>query len=224
MRILIIDDDKELCEFLQMTLSSDTHAVDSVHDGESGSFTARTNEYDIIILDYSLPKRNGLQVCGEIRKAGKMMPIIILSVIDSTMNKVNLLDEGADDYLNKPFSIEELRARIAALHRRPVRLENPVLQVDDLVLDCGKHIVMRGSKGVYLTRKEFSLLEYLMRNQNEVCSRGMIMEHVWNITSDPFSNTIEAHILNLRKKIGSRGRKELIFNIPGRGYKIKANK
>lgn len=222
MRLLVIDDDKDLCEFLKMTLTEANYAVDFFHDGEQGSYAARVNDYDLVLLDHSLPKKNGLQVCGEIRRSGKTTPILLISIIDSVQNKINLFDEGIDDYVSKPFSIEELMARIRALLRRPNIILHKILEVEDLILDTNKHIVKRGNKGIYLTKKEFSLLEYLMSNKDNVCSRAMIMEHVWNINTDPFSNTIEAHILNLRKKIGGKGRKELILNIPGRGYKIAA--
>ncbi|MBI5126573.1 MAG: response regulator transcription factor [Candidatus Taylorbacteria bacterium] len=223
MRLLIIDDDKDLCDFLKMIFIEENYSVDIFNDGESGSYAARTNDYDIVILDYSLPKKNGLQVCGEIRHSKKHVPILLLSIINTIDNKVNLFNEGIDDYIDKPFSVDELRVRIQALLRRPRQISNKILEVEDLFLDSNKHIVRRGNKGIYLTKKEFGLLEYLMLNKGNVCSRGMIMEHVWNINADPFSNTIEAHILNLRKKIGSRGKKELIHNIPGRGYKIISN-
>ena len=133
--------------------------------------------------------------------------------------KISLLHEGADDHLTKPFSFEELLARIQAILRRPALKYKPVLDVDVVKLDCHNQQVMRGEKRVYLTRKEFALLEYLMRNKGTVVSRSMIMEHVWNDEADPFSNTIESHILNLRKKIDSK-RRRLIHNVPGRGYKI----
>ena len=222
MKILIIEDDKDLCEFLKDSFEAESHTVDIEHNGHSGSYAARTNEYDVIILDYSLPKKNGAIVCNEIRQAKKATPIIFLTVVNELMTKVDVLDKGADDYITKPFSFVELRARITAVTRRPRKIQTHILTVGDLVLDAEKQQVNRGKRGIYLTRKEFSLLEYLMKNEGIVLSRGTIMEHVWNADSDPFSNTIEAHILNLRKKINADDQKDMITNIPGRGYVIKA--
>jgi DNA-binding response OmpR family regulator len=149
-----------------------------------------------------------------------MSPIILLSVTASTEEKINLLNCGADDYLTKPFSFKELLARIRALLRRPRSIESDILEIGDLRIDVARQKVTRGGKEIYLTRKEFSLMEYLMRHRSMVVSRGMIMEHVWNADSDPFSNTIEAHILNLRKKIDQGFGGKLIHTVPGRGYKI----
>lgn len=224
MRILVIEDEPEIRGFLTSSLQSENFAVDSADNGEQGSYMARINEYDVILLDYMLPKKTGLEVCTEIRAAGKKMPIILLSVKNGVHDKVTLLNAGVDDYMTKPFSFDELMARIRALFRRPNEMESDVLTVADLKLDRARHKVHRGKREIYLTRKEFSLLECLMRHKGIVLTRGIIMEHVWNVESDPFSNTIEAHILNLRKKIeGVRGRR-LIFNVPGRGYKIDEGK
>ncbi len=224
MRILIIEDDAETRDFLKMSLETESFAVDTAYDGDKGSYMARTNDYDLIILDHTLPLKSGAVVCKDIRKTGKLTPIIMLSVVDNVETKIDLLTLGADDYVSKPFSFEELLARIRALLRRPQLIQNSILQVSDLVLDINKQSVKRGTKGVYLTKKQFSLLEYLMKNKGKVLSRGMIMEHVWNIESDPFSNTIEAHILNLRKRIRGGNKRELIHNVPGRGYKIDEEK
>jgi len=220
MRILIIEDDEEVRSFLRKGLMAEAFAVDMAEDGDTGSYLARTNEYDIIILDNSLPMKSGLQACKEIRKSGKTIPILILSVISDPRQKTEFLNAGADDYLSKPFSFKELLARLRALLRRPRNLVQTLLTVGDLKVDIIKQTVVRGRLNIYLTRKEFSLLEYLIRNKGRILSRGMIMEHVWNVDSDPFSNTIEAHILNLRKKIHGGDRRELIHNIPGRGYTI----
>jgi DNA-binding response OmpR family regulator len=220
MRILIIEDDLETRDFLKSALEAETYAVDATSDGEKGSYMARTNDYDLIILDNNLPKKNGKEICLDVRNAKKNIPILILSVLGEYDKKVDLLDTGADDYLTKPFSFQELLARIRALMRRPTTLTENIITIDDLVLDTIKQTVKRDKKGIYLTRKEFSLLEYLMRNKGKVVSRGTIMEHVWNIDTDPFSNTIEAHILNIRKKIRGHRKPELIHNVPGRGYKI----
>ncbi|OGF27214.1 DNA-binding response regulator [Candidatus Falkowbacteria bacterium RIFOXYB2_FULL_34_18] len=220
MRILIVEDEKEILDFLKKSLKNECYVVDTASDGEQGSYLARTNDYDLIILDNVMPKKTGLEVCRDVRKDNNFVPILVLSVKSETTTKVDLLNAGADDYLTKPFSIDELFARIKALLRRPKGIENERLQVDDLVLDSSKHIVKRGDEDVYLTRKEFTLLKYLMRHKGTVLSRSMIMEHVWDMTVDPFSNTIESHIVSLRKKVDLTGHKKLIHTVSGRGYKL----
>jgi len=221
MRILLVEDEEKIVDFLKLSLSNECFVVDAAYDGERGSFLARTNDYDLIILDNVLPKKTGLEVCQEIRKEGKMVPSIILSVKSETDFKVKLLNAGADDYLSKPFSLEELLARMRALLRRPRKIEKEILKVSDLLLDKSRHVVERKGRDIYLTRKEFTLLEYLMKNAGNVLSRGMIMEHVWDMNADPFSNTIESHILSLRRKIDFKGAIKLIYTVPGRGYKIE---
>ncbi len=220
MRILIIEDEKEIRSFLKKALQEEFFAVDTAEDGEEGSYMARTSDYDLVVMDNILPKKEGPKICEEIRTAGKTMPIIMLSVKSEASTKVDLLNAGADDYLTKPFSFEELLARIRALLRRPKQIEEEILQIDDMVLNVKEHIVKRGEKEIYLTRKEFSLLEYMMRNHGVALSRGMIMEHVWDMNIDPFSNTIESHIMSLRRKIDTKGKPGLIQTISGRGYKM----
>lgn len=221
MRILIIDDDIILINSLLHGLQEENFTIDSASDGERGSYLARTNSYDLIILDISMPKKSGEIVCEEIRRAKKNCPILILSASDEIDLKVKLLECGADDYLTKPFSFKELVARIRALVRRPKNIDTGIYIVSDLELNSFTQKVKRGKKIIYLTRKEFGLLEYMMKNEGKVLSRASIMEHVWNEDSDPFSNTIEAHIMNLRKKIRGGNQRKLIHNIPGRGYKIE---
>ncbi len=220
MRVLVVEDEEGIAKFLKAGLESEYFAVDFANDGEQGSYLARTNDYDIIILDNMLPKKNGAEVCDDIRKDGKNTPIIMLSARAEMSIKVELLNKGADDYLTKPFSLEELLARIRALLRRPSHFSSEILEIDTLVLDTKKHLVTRNGKEIYLTRKEFMLLEYLLRNKGNVVSRGMILEHVWDINVDPFSNTVESHILNIRKKINEGKCKNLIHTVPGIGYKI----
>ncbi len=220
MRILAVEDDEEVQKILKTNLEEETFSVDIAGDGEKGSYLARTNEYDLIILDFMLPKKDGKTICAEIRKAGKNTPIIMLTMRSTFESKVDLLNTGADDYLTKPFVFQELLARIRALMRRPKTLESNTFELDDLKLDLVKQRVTRCKKNIYLTRKEFALLEYLMRHRGLVLSRGTIMEHVWNADSDPFSNTVEAHILNLRRKIDIANKKKLLHTIPGRGYTL----
>lgn len=220
MKILLVEDDEFISKVLKNGLETELFAVDVATDGEEGSSMARSNDYDLIILDVSLPKKNGQEVLADIRAKGKTVPVLILSIELETDLKVKLLDGGADDYLNKPFSFKELMARIRALLRRPNKIEAEVLSVDDLKLNTKTHVVARGGKEIHLTRKEFMLLELLMHYKGDVLSRGMINEHVWDNEADPFSKTIESHILSLRRKISINGKNKLIETVSGRGYKI----
>lgn len=224
MRILIIEDELEIAKFLKSGLEAEFFIVDLAPDGEKGSFMARTNEYDLIIVDYILPKMNGREVVKEIKKDKKDVCIMMLTVKGAMEQKVDLFELGVDDYVTKPFVFEELLCRIKAVLRRPKKIEKSILKIDDLIVDADCHLVKRGKKAIYLTRKELALLEYMLRNRGRVLSRSMILEHVWDINADPFSNTIESHILNLRKKINLNRKKELIHTIPGRGYKLDLKK
>jgi DNA-binding response OmpR family regulator len=224
MKILVVEDEKGIRDSIKASLEAEYFSVDVAEDGEAGSILARSNDYDLIVLDYILPKKLGLEICREIRTRQKAVPIIILSVISEPHKKVNLLNSGADDYLTKPFSFEELLARIRALLRRPQEIKSEILKIDDLVLNTTQHVVTLNGKEVYLTRKEFELLEYLMRNQGKVLSRGLLMEHVWDMNADPFSNTIETHILNLRRKIDLDAENKLIHTLPGSGYRMMSKK
>ncbi len=224
MRILVVDDDKETRDFLKKNLEIESFVVDTAGDGEEGSYMGRMHPYDLILLDNIMPKKNGTDVCKEIRSSGKTMPILILSIDADIAKKVSLLNIGADDYVTKPFSYVELSSRIRALLRRPSTIILPILKTGDLTLDSMNQRVRRGSHEIYLTRKEFALAEYLMRNSGNVVSRASLLEHVWSDDIDPFSNTIESHILNLRKKIDTPHRRKLIHTIPGRGYKIDVSR
>lgn len=220
MKILIIDDDKQIASFLKSALEAECFEVDVSNDGEDGSFLARTNEYDVIILDYNLPKKDGEEVCKEVRSDNISTPIIMLSVQSDTKTKTDLINTGADDYIAKPFSLDELLARIHAILRRPKILQSDIITLDDLEINTKSHIVKRGEKEISLTLKEFMILEFLMRNQGNVVTRAAILEHAWDMNADLFSNTIEAHISNLRRKIDISGKTRLINTISGRGYKI----
>ncbi len=220
MRILLVEDDEQILASLRVRLKSEGFSVDTENDGIRGSFLARTNNYDVIILDYLLPRKNGGKICQEIRARGTAVPIIMISVQTEIPTRVELLNLGADDYVTKPFPFEELLARIRAVLRRPSQIKEDILSIDDLVLDSARCNVERAGKKIKLTRKEFALLEYLLRHKGSVLSRGTLMEHVWDIHGDLFSNTIETHILNLRKKIDRPNAKKLIYTISGRGYKI----
>ncbi len=218
MRLLIVEDNTENRESLVDILKHEGWAVDAAADGERGLFLAQTNRYDALLLDNFLPKKNGRDICQHLRTEGSSTPVMILSVRNDPAEKAELLDIGADDYLVKPFSSQELLARLRALWRRPALVIPDILTLGDLQLDTHRNELQRGRRLIHLTPKEFSLLEVLLRHKGHVVSRGMIMEAVWNIDADPFSKTIETHILNLRRKIETKGRRYIV-SVPGRGYK-----
>lgn len=218
MRILIAEDDRPLREFLKESLVFEGFAVDTEEHGERASYIARTNDYDLVLLDNMLPGKNGSIICQELRGAGKVMPVLMMTVQADLDAKLSFFRNGGDDYIIKPFALPELIARIRALVRRPRLIVHEMLELDDLVIDVQRYRVERANKMLSLTRKEFELLEYLMRNMRITISRGMILEHVWDMHADPFSNTIETHIMNLRKKLEAGGGTRLIHTIPGRGY------
>lgn len=220
MRILIIEDEKEISNFLKRNFENDCFAVDVARDGQEGLEKALAQKYDCLILDNIMPKMTGKEVCKEIRKNGSDTPILMLSVKSETDTKVEILNAGADDYMTKPFAYEELLARMRALLRRPKEMNGEIFEIDNLVIDTKKHQASRNNKKIYLTRKEYMLLSFLMRNKGAVLSRAMILENVWDSNADPFTNTIEAHIAALRRKIDKPGEKKLIHTLTGRGYKV----
>ena len=221
MKILIVEDEKEIRNFLKKNLEAECFAVDVSSDGEDGLYKAKINQYDLFIFDNCMPKMNGLELCKEVRNQNITEPILFLSVKSETDIKVTALDAGADDYLIKPFSLSELNARVRALLRRKTHIDTEIISAHDLVLDSKKHTVHKDGVEITLTRKEFMLLQYFMENRGFVLSRGMILEHVWDMNADPFSNTIESHILSLRKKIGIDKKSNLIKTISGRGYRFE---
>ncbi len=221
MRILIVEDDIDVRDFLKRALEAECHTITATADGEKGSYVARTENFDVIILDNILPKKSGLEICREIRASGKTVPILVTTVQHELGDKLSLFNAGADDYICKPYALEELLVRMKAILRRPKALQDSVYTIGDLKLDSGSMKVSRANTPIHLTKKEFSLLEYLMRHAGHVVSRGMMMEYVWNKEDDPYSNTLESHILNLRRKIERKGEPKLIHNVPGRGYRIE---
>jgi len=218
MKILVVEDEERVAHFIQKGLKEEGHAVDVSYDGEDGGFLAEVNEYDLILLDVMLPKKNGISVCREIRERGVITPVLMLTARDSIEDRVRGLDAGADDYLIKPFAFDELLARVRALLRRQSENKTPTLRMADLELDPMTRLVTRGGKPIRLTTKEYALLEYLIRNQNKVLSRTRIGEHVWDMNFDPESNVIDVYISHLRNKIDKGQKLALLHTIRGQGY------
>lgn len=224
MKILIIDDEAAIVEFLKQGLESHLFSVESASDGERGSFLARTSHYDLIILDYSLPKMNGAEVLKEIRNENKQVPIIMLTVKSEIKDKQEIFNLGVDDYLTKPFLFDELLLRIKAILRRPPKITPGWTRIDNLTFSAAAKTVKRGGREIYLTRREFSLLDLFLRNRGAIVSRQQILESVWDYNADPFSNSIESHIASLRRKLNKNKNRNLIHTFNGRGYKLALNK
>ena len=221
MRILVVEDEKKIADFIKRGLKEEGYAVDTANDGENGFFLAKTNDYDLILLDLMLPKLDGITVCRKLREEKILAPIIMLTAKDAVKDKVTGLDAGADDYLAKPFAFEELLARIRAILRKKSEQKEAKLEVGDLSLDLQTHKVTRAGEEIELTSKEYALLEYLMRNAGKVVTRTMISEHVCDIDFDTFTNVIDVYINYLRNKIDSGSKKKLIQTVRGRGYILK---
>jgi len=224
MRILLIEDERDIAEFIMRGLRDERFAVDWTNTGEEGLGWAKVNDYDAGVFDVRLPGVSGVEVCRSLRERKKEFPVIMLSVMNDAITKVEALNAGADDYLVKPFFMAELLARIRALLRREHQTMNSVLRVADLFLDTISHTVRRGKQIIRLSRKEFSLLEYLMRHPGATLTRGMILEHVWDMNADPFTNTVDVHIRYLRQKIDDDHGLKLIKTVHGCGYKIEGSK
>jgi two-component system copper resistance phosphate regulon response regulator CusR len=219
MRVLLVEDDAKLADMLARSLREQGYAVDVSADGEHAEVQARVNDYDALVLDIGLPLRDGLQVSQSLRKAGKTVPILMLTARDAVRDRVAGLDAGADDYLTKPFALEELHARLRALLRRMPEVLPPTLQVADLIVDTRSQTVQRGSRQITLTTKEYALLEYLVRNAGRVVGRAELSEHVWDENHDPFSNALEVYINRVRNKIGDDG-PSMIHTHRGAGYRL----
>lgn len=221
MRILLVEDEKKMASFIERGLKEHRYVVDVAHDGEKGSFLADVNPYDLVILDIMLPNVDGWTICRQIRKKKIDVPILMLTAKDGLKDKVRGLEDGADDYLTKPFAFEELLARVGVLLRRKSKDKTGQLRVADLELDQIKHVVRRGGNEITLTAREYALLEYLMQNAGQVITRTMIIEHVWNEDFDSFSNVVDVYINHLRNKIDKEAKKPLIHSIRGTGYILK---
>ncbi len=224
MKILIIDDERAIVEFLKQGLEAQLFDVETASDGERGAFLGRTGNYDLIILDYVLPKMNGPEVLKEIRNEKKNIPVIMLTVKSEISAKDEAFSLGADDYLTKPFLFEELLMRIQAILKRPAKVEGDFFKIDNLTLSARTKIIRRGGREIYLTRREFNLLEYLLRHRGQIVARQQLLEHVWDYNFDPFSNSIESHIASLRRKLNQNKNRNLIHTFNGRGYKLALNK
>ncbi len=220
MRILIVEDEMKLGYAMKRALELQKYAVDFVTTGTQGLDLAVGEKFDLIILDIMLPEIDGLEVCKLIRVEGVHTPIILLTAKGQVSDKVTGLDVGADDYIVKPFSFEELFARIRALVRRPLQVNNTVLMVKDLTLNPTTFAVKRGEHVINLSIKEYSLLEYLLRNKNAVLTREQIVAHVWNYDADVLPSTVEVHMKHLRDKIDTPFETQLIKTVRGRGYTI----
>lgn len=223
MRILLVEDELKVASFIRSALEENSYAVDVTHDGEEGAYMAESTDYDLVILDLMLPKMDGFQVLKRLRARKPGMPVLVLTARGNIEDRVRGLDLGADDYLVKPFALAELTARVRALLRRGVRESTTELRVDDLVLDSARRRVTRAGKPIDLSNKEYSLLEYLMRNCNHVVTRGMIAEHVWDSSFDSFTNVIDVYINHLRNKVDRNFGRKLIHSVRGVGYRISAN-
>jgi heavy metal response regulator len=221
MSILVVEDEKKVAGFIKKGLEEEGHAIDVAFDGREGLLMALDGVHDLIILDINLPKMDGLRVLQEFRKNQGKTPVLLLTVRAAIEDKVLGLDTGADDYLTKPFSFQELLARIRALLRRQVEAAPPRLQVADLTLDPARRIVSRGTERMDLSTKEFALLDYFMRNPGRVLTRTMIADHVWDYDFDPMSNIIDVYVNYLRKKIDTGRELKLIHTVRGVGYVLQ---
>ena len=221
MKILVVEDEKKVASFLKKGLEQEYYSVDVAFDGKEGLNYIFSNEYDLIILDIMLPFMDGISLLKKIRKEKIGTPILMLTAKDTVDDKVTGLDSGADDYLAKPFAFEELLARIRALMRRKEESKSLILSVDNLSLDTQTHKVMRGGKEIILTPKEYSILEYLLRNKNNVVSRMKLTDHVYEYHFDPDTNVIDVYINKLRNKIDKDFKQQLLHTIRGIGYMIK---
>ena len=221
MKILVIEDEKKMALFIKRGLEEERYIVETAFDGQTGLEMALHNQYDAIVLDVMLPKRNGLAVLSAIRAAGNVTPVLMLTARGNTEDRVAGLDLGADDYMPKPFHFEELAARLRSIMRRSSPEKSTKMQCMDLTLDTVAHVAFRWGKEIELTTKEYALLEYLMRNKNRIISRSMITQHVWKHNFDPESNIIDVYIKRIRSKIERPGSARILKSIRGVGYRMR---
>jgi DNA-binding response OmpR family regulator len=221
MRILVVEDEKKLAGFIRRALKEDGHAVDLCHDGREGQALASREDYDAVVLDLMLPGIGGLEVLQELREKGRKMPVLVLTARDSVEDRVKGLDRGADDYLIKPFALDELRARLRALLRRGKEGGASILRFADVSMDLLERNVKRGTRSVVLTTREFALLEYFLRHPRRVLTRTSIAEHVWDYNFDWQSNVVDVFIAAVRRKLEAQGEPRLIHTLRGVGYILR---
>ncbi len=220
MRILVVEDEHRLADLLRRALEHERHNVELAYDGEDGLQRAESAAFDLVVLDVMLPKLDGFEVCRRLRDEEIRTPVLMLTARDAVSDRVEGLDAGADDYLTKPFAVAELLARVRALGRRGPQAASEALQVSDLTLDPGRHVVRRAGKHVDLTRTEFALLEYLMRHPGQVLTRQQIMDHVWGYDYETMTNVVDIYVHYLRNKIERGFGGKLIRTVRGVGYSI----
>ena len=221
MKILVIEDEKKMAFFIKRGLEEERYIVETAFDGQTGLEIALHNQFDAIVLDVMLPKRDGFAVLSALRGAGNATPVLMLTARGNTDDRVSGLDLGADDYMAKPFHFEELAARLRSIMRRSSPEKSTKMQCMDLILDTVAHVANRWGKEIELTTKEYALLEYLMRNKNRIISRSMITQHVWKHNFDPESNIIDVYIKRVRSKIERPGSPRILQSIRGVGYRMK---
>jgi DNA-binding response OmpR family regulator len=220
MKILVVEDDSKVAGFIEHGLKEEGYIVDVASDGEEATMLAHANDYDIILLDLLLPKKNGFQVANELRREGRNTPILMLTSRDALEDVVRGLDAGADDYLAKPFKFDELLARIRALHRRGGAERLEILRCGPISLDRLRHTVSVRDRQLDLTVKEFQLLEYFMLHPEEVVRRTTLLEKVWDMHFDPESNVVDVHVGNLRRKLTRAAGEVLLGTVRGVGFRL----
>lgn len=221
MKVLLIEDERKISDFVTKGLKEQGFAVDLAENGEDGYYMATTQSYDAIVLDIMLPGRDGLSILKSLRAKGNNVPVIAATARGELDERLEGLNLGADDYLTKPFYVDELVARLLALHRRSTGSELSIKQVEDLVINLSTREVTRGERSIDLTSREFNLLEYLMRSPGRVYTRTQILEHVWGYDFDPNTNIVDVCLQRLRKKVEQAGEEKLIETVRGVGYRIK---
>ncbi len=221
MYVLVVEDERRLAQLIRKVLEEEGHTVDLAHDGEEGLHMAEEGTHDVIVLDVMLPEMDGVTVCQSLRRGRKDTPVLLLTALDGVDDRVRGLDAGADDYLTKPFAFQELLARIRALGRRKVESRDPQeLVFNGLVLDLRKRRVLRDGENIELSPKEFSLLEFLMRNQGRVVTRMQILDHLWGYDFATDSNLVDVYVAYLRRKVDKDAEHRLIRTVRGVGYAL----
>src|SRR5260370_11095261 len=221
MRLLVVEDELDIAHAVAKGLRQQGYAVDVAYDGEQGWKLAEVNEYDLLILDLNLPEMDGLELCRRLRASRPSLLILMLTARSLPDERVTGLEQGADDYLVKPFYFAELTARIRALLRRDMRVRTPLLQYEDLKIDSTARVVWQGKRRLELTSKEFGILEYLLRHMGEIVSQEALLEHVWDMRTNPLTNTVRVHVNSLRRKLGDLAETpRYIETVVGQGYRL----